>query len=347
MRCLAIILCLLSYPASALELIFPAGTFTPAQTTFTAADQPVTIRCAGADQTTLILPDGLDITYDIEFAAPIIEGCSLVTQGQGGTALTITGPVLPTSTQHGPRLRDLSIRGEDVSINYWAKGVRLVDVWNPILRDINVKGLDQVQPPFTMTACMEFERSQVVSVEKFDCYHAEVGVKQLGGTYGEGFSLRDFNLVGVMRGVQLLGAAGYTISDGHINAYERCIDLQGKLQLNVDGLLCYKTHLSQLDFTGIQAIGSSLLKIVNTTIEGSTAVTEGGHTAGMVLIGVFHSQVIGNTCENFKLTYGCIIVGTGSHDNQLVNNQSRTGAGLVVKVNPDAGANNYVFGNKP
>lgn len=344
---LALLALLIPAPASALEITYAAGAFTSTQTTFTPADQPVTIRCAGSNQTTLLLPQGIDITYDSEFAAPTIEGCTLVTEGQGGTALTITGPVIPTASQHGPRLRDVAIRGENVQTDYWQRGIRLVDVWNPILRDIDVKGKDQPIPDFLMLTCVEFERSQVVDIEKLDCYHAQTAVKQLGSTYGEGFSLRDFNLVGVNRGIELLQGGGYVIADGHINAAERCIYAQGKTQLSVTNNLCYKTHTSTRYFVGFEFYLAQQLHVANNFIQGSIAETEGNYTAGIVLRHTFNSQFIGNTCDLFKLTYGCIIVGTNTRDNQFVANQSRNGAGTVVQINPGSGSNNLLSLNAP
>src|SRR5688572_26061410 len=103
-------------PSTGTYLYYGPGSHTPAQTTFTAADQPVTILCAGPAQTTLMLPaGGLEFTYDSEFAAPSVNGCTLATDAAGGgTAITVTGPVLPSATQHGPKLRNLSIRGDNV-----------------------------------------------------------------------------------------------------------------------------------------------------------------------------------------------------------------------------------------
>jgi hypothetical protein len=348
-RALAIALCLLASPASALELVYDVGTFTPAQTTFTAADQPVTIRCAGPTQTTLLLPaGGFEFTYDSEFAAPSVDGCTLATdQAGGGTAITVTGPVLPTASQHGPKLRNLVIRGENVQQDYWNKGIRFIDVWNPILRDIIVKGKDQPVPNFLMLTCVEFERSQVVDIEKLDCYHVQTAVKQLGGTFGEGFSLRDFNLVGVNRGIELLQGSGYVIGDGHMNAAERCIYAEGKTQLSVTNIICYKTHLSTRDFVGFEFYNSQQLHVANNFIQGSVAPTESGRTSGMVLRHTFNSQFIGNTCDLFKLTYGCIIVGTNTRENQFVANQSRNGAGTVVVINPGSGVNNLLSLNAP
>lgn len=347
-RLLTIAFCLLALPAHALEVTYAAGTFTPNQTVFTASDQPVTIRCAGPQQTILIVPSGFSITYDSEFKAPTIDGCTIATdQADGGTALTITGPVLATSTQQGPHLSRLSIRGDNVQTHYWSRGVRLVNVWNPVLRDINGKGLDQATPNFLMLTCVEFEASQVVDIEKLDCYHVQTAVKQIGAVFGEGFSLRDFNFVGVNEGVLLLGGAGYIIADGHMNAADRCVELQGKSQLVIVGLLCYKTHTSTKDFVGILAVNASLLKILYSNFEGSLVASESGLTAGIVFINVFNSTVIGNSCENFKKTSSCIVIGSKSRDNQLLGNQSRTGAGLVLKLNPDAGPTNYRADNKP
>jgi hypothetical protein len=339
---------LLAAPSTGTHLVFGPGVHTPAQTVFTAADGPVTIQCAGPTQTVLMVPTGFDITYDSEFTAPTIEGCTLATDGQGGTALTITGPLLPSSTQHGPRIRDVSIRGELVQSKYFAKGIRLVDVWNPILRDINVKGKDQPVPDFLMLTCVEFERSQVVDIEKLDCYHVQTAVKQLGATYGEGFSLRDFNFVGVKRGIELTFGAGYVIADGHINAFLGCAKLAGKPQIVIDGVLCYKTHTSTSDFVGFHIVGAQQVVITNTRVEGSSAATESGYTTGFVLSNVWLSQLTGNSCTNMKTHYGaCIVVGSLSHDNILIGNFSLMSGMVAVRVNPDAGVNNYVSGNVP
>lgn len=334
-------------PCTYLE--FGPGVHVPTQTTFTAADGPVTIRCpAGPAQTTLLLPAGLDITYDSQYTAPVIDGCTLATEGQGGTALTITGPVLPSATQQGPRITNVSIRGDNVQAKYWTRGIRLVDVWNPVLRDINVKGKDQALPDFLMLTCVEFERSQVVDIEKLDCYHVQTAVKQLGTTYGEGFSLRDFNLVGVKRGIEITYGAGYVIGAGHINAFLGCVKLAGKPQIVIDGVLCYKTHLSTLDFIGFQIVNAQQVVITNTRVEGSSEPTEAGYTTGFVLSNVWSSQFIGNACTNMKTHYGaCIVVGSLSHDNLLLGNLSLVLGMVAVRVNPDAGTGNVLNVNVP
>lgn len=350
-RLLALLAALaLAAPAQALELVYGPGTHVLTQTVFTPADQPVTIRCpAGPQQTQLVMnAGGLDITYDQQLAAPRIEGCSLVTyQIGGGTALTITGPVLPTGVQHGPVIKDIAIRGGEPAVQWWNKGIRLVDVWNPILRDINVNGLYEAGPNFSQATCLEFERSQVVDVEKLDCYHVQKAVKQIGGTFGEGFSLRDFNLVGVNTGVSLKQGAGYVVADGHMNAAFRCLTANGKTELSITDVLCLKTNTSTLDFVGFYLTNGQHLHLDHNTIEGTLDPVSAGRDAGMVLGNIFYSQITNNACRWFMATYGCIIVGTMSHDNQFIGNQSRTGAGAVVQINGDAGINNEVLGNEP
>lgn len=329
-------------------LTFAAGTFLLAQTVFTAADQPVTIQCAGPDQTVLIAPGGLSITYDSEFAAPTLDGCTIATdQAAGGTALTITGPLLATSTQQGPSLTRLSIRGDNVQTHYWTQSIKLVRTWNAIVRDVNVKGLDQPIPPFLMMSCLEMDTSQVVSVERFDCYHAQDGIRQTGATYGEGFSLRMFNLVGVDRGLDLHAGSGYIVGPGHINAARRCADIN-KTQIKFDGVLCYKTHTSTADFVGFYPSVASQVLFVDSIVDGGwgTAHLNSGATYGWVLGVTDKSLISGSLCTNFKTPSACIVVGSGSHDNTIVNNRS-DGAGPVVQINGDAGTGNYSYGNRP
>lgn len=347
-RFLVALLCLLSWPAAALELTYGAGTFTPSQTTFTAADQPVTIRCAGSNQTILTLPAGLSITYSDQRYPPAVIGCTLATEAAGGgTALTITGPTLPTATLQGPRVYDVSIRGLVLTEDYWTRGLRFVDVWNPVVRDVNVKGLDQASPPFSMQTAIEFERTQVMDVEKFDAYHVQDAVRQIGTTYGEGLSIRDFNLVGVNRGMDLKQGSGYVVADGHVNSFCRGIDVS-KTQIEFRNLLLYKTHYSTCDYVGIYPNVAQQLKIVNTIIDGGwqTAQQNSGATYGIVMSVTTKSFLSGNLCTNFRVTSACIVVGYQSANNTIIGNRS-DGAGTVVQVNGDAGTGNYVTDNKP
>lgn len=337
-------------PAHALEVTFGAGTFTVTTTTYALGAQPLTIRGSGSAQTTLVLPAGFDITYTDLCHAPVVQGVTLVTQNaNAGTALKIAGPGALTSTCQGPRISDVYVRGEDLTLDHWNRGIHLVDVWNPILRDVNIKGLDQPQPPFVMTTGIEYERTQVFDAEKLDVYHAQDAVKQSGVTYGEGASIRDFNLVGVNRGFLMLQGAGYTISDGHINAFQTGIELQGKSQLVIDGVLIYKTHYSSAAFVGILMVSTPQIKIVNSTIDGGweTAHDNSGTTYGIVMSVVSNSHVSGNHCTNFRVPSACIVVGFQSNNNVLTDNLAGAGVGSVVQLNPDRGPNNWTNFNKP
>lgn len=328
-------------------LTFPEGTTVYAGPTTLAGDG-MTISGEGSHRSRIILPAGFDITYSDLKAPPRVEGVTLINANTGGTALKITGPVAATSTKQGPLLGDVHVEGDDYTADYWAKGIHLVDVWNPILRGINVKGKDQAQPPFLMATGIEYERTQVFDAEKIDIYHAQDAIKQSGATYGEGASIRDFNLIGVNRGIVMLQGGGYVIGDGHINSYQTGIDLSGKAQLCIDKVLFYKTHLSLANYIGLNINIAQQLKVTNCTVDGGweTAHLCAGTTYGMVLSVVFKSLFGGNLFTNFKTPSAGIVVGYQSRDNTFLANRS-DGAGTVVQVNPDAGPNNFQSANKP
>lgn len=329
------------------QLVFGPGTHVLAQTAFTPAEQPVSIIGAGKSQTTLIAPAGLAIAFDNLDEAPELRGFTLATQqANAGTAIAITGPVAPTSVAQGPRLADLEIIGDDESQHYWTRGIRLVDVWNPTLRDINVKGKNEQAPPFSMLAGIEFERTQVFDAENIDVYHAQDGILQLGATYGEGVSIRNFNLVGVNRGIDLKQGSGYVIGDGHINAFHRGITIS-KTQITLENLLIYKTHYSTADFVGIYPSTAAQLNIVNVTVDGGwqTAQQNSGATYGFVLGNTHHSRISGCHFSNFRVPSVGIVVGSLSSRNIIADNTADLTAGPVVVVNPDAGPNNKLANN--
>lgn len=302
------------------------------------------IEGPGANACTLIVPSGLDITYTLQQGAPTLKGFTIVKEGQGGTAIKITGNLSPVF--QGPKLYDISIVGNNAASDYWDTGIHFVDVWNPILRDVNIKGKNQISPPFSMNVGVKFERTQVLSIDKLDVYHVQTAILQIGSTYGEGFSLCNFNFVGVNIGISILQGGGYVIKNGHINSFLYGILCTGKVQLIIDSVNMYKTHYSTSNYIGLWFTNCYDMKVTNCIVDGgwAAAYLNSGTTYGFVLGLVTHSYFSGNTFSNFRVPSVGIVVGSMSNYNIITDNRS-IASGTAVVVNPDAGPNNKLSNN--
>jgi hypothetical protein len=330
------------------ELTFPEGTTVYSGLTALVGDG-LTIRGEGSHRTTVILPAGFDITFSNAKTPPRIEGVTLLTQGAGcGTALKITGPVLASSVTRGLAIEDVTISGENWSDDWWTNGIHFVDCWYPTVSAVCIRGRNQTQPPFAMATGIKFERTQTLEVEDLQIFWAQDGIAQVGSTFGEGLGLSNFEIVGVNRGVVLLRGGGNVIADGHINAYQTGIQLDGKTQISIHDNLIYKTHLSTANFVGINAAVGQQINVSNNIIDGGWQPAQqcSGSTYGMVLAIVSKGHFSGNLFTNFKTASAGIVVGFLSQNNTFVANHSDN-AGTVVQVNPDAGPDNYLLGNRP
>lgn len=325
-------------------MIFPPGT--------TVYDGPSVlppgecIRGEGSHRTRVILPTGLELSYADPQAPVRVEGVTLLTQApNAGTALKITGPVLPSSVARGPQVYDVVVSGENWSAHNWTDGLHLVDCWYPQVTGFCSRGRNSRTTPFAMSSAIKSERTQGLSVEDFLIFWAQDAILQTGNIFGEGILLSDFEIVGVNRGVVLAQGGGHSMHDGHINAYWRAIELS-KVQFSMHDMLLYKTHLSSQDWIGIFAHTCQQLDIHNNRINGDPRAQ--GATYGVVAVNVSNSNISGNLFKDFAPGWDrCgIVVGTNSANNTISENRSIGGPG-VTRLNPDAGPGNLLLNNKP
>ena len=337
-RLLAFLFCLLSWPALATPTIInlPAGVI-PVYTAYTNADptDQFTLRGAGQDQT-FILWLGTGKLFDIDYTEmskpPIVENATILTRGNAvDTAIDVDGPTTGGVAWARPIFRNLSIRGENPLTQVWQKPIKLRNVWYPIFDNVTIMGLGSPtvpgSPPFPMSSCIEFSRTQVLEAHDFHCFYAQTGIEQTDAELGEGQLFHDFEIVGVNVGFKLRSMGGTAIRDGHVNAWLRAFDLDGKYQISIHDVLAFKWYQSSLAWECIRALNTVNLSFHHNQCMGNPNAT--GSNLGVYMVGTSDSNVSNNIFGWYNVSaanYG-IVLGTASTRNHVTDNQMMNNCG--------------------
>ena len=338
MRLLALLLCLLSWPALAtpVDITYGAGTFTVSSPIVCSGPDMCSIRGAGRDRTTLIWT-GTGTMFQIGYTEmskpPRIEGLTILTRGNAvDTAIDLDGPTTGGTAFNSPVLSDLEIRGENPLTQVWQKAIKLRNVWYPIIDNVWITGLGSPSvvgsPPFPLTSCIEFSRTQVLEAHDFHCFYAQDAVLQTDAELGEGQLFHDFEIVGVNRGFVLRSMGGTAIRDGHVNAWLRAFDLDGKLQISIHDVLAFKWYQSSLSWECIRALNVVNLSFHHNQCLGNPAAT--GGNLGVYMVGTSDSNVSNNIFGWYNVSasnYG-IVLGTASTRNHVTDNQMMNNCGV-------------------
>jgi hypothetical protein len=332
-------------------LVLPRGTCSLNAQIAKSFTAEVTIEGEGSEASALSWTNasgGFSLTYDTQTHAPIVRGVSLLTtQAGGGTALLITGPVLATAYSLGAYVDDVTIRGSAPATQYWTDGLHFVDCWNPVVENLTVKGKDESAKPTAMLSAIKYTRTQFPNIRSLIIQHVVDGLLQVGTTFGEGLNLSDFEMVGVDTGCNLtswtsgsVAIAG--ISNGHINAFSKGLNLKNIVQGSYEGLTLYKVTGSAENFTGVNMVNCHDSKVDVGVFGVGTGLTSGG-MAGISLTGTEHSKISARFDWWEGAGFG-VVLGTDAGNN-LIDDVVAGDQGSAINCvlfNSDAGANNTV-----
>lgn len=322
--------------AAPVDIVYGPGTFIISSPITYSSNDQFSLRCAGRDRTTLIWTGTgtmIDVTYTEMSKPPRIEGCTILTRGYAtDTAISLNGPTTGGTAFDLPHLTDLTIRGENPLTQVWQRAIKLNNVWHPIVSSVFITGLGNSAvwgtPPYPLLSCLEFSRTQVLDLTDFHCFYAQDGVLQTDAELGEGQIIHHFDLVGVNRGIVLRSMGGTAISDGHIQCWELCIDLDGKLQISIHDNLILRWPVSTAAvWTAIRVLNGQSVTIRGNGIYGNPGAT--GQNNGVYFVSVTDSNVIGNIFGWFNAVGAKypIILGTASTRNIVAENQAMNNCG--------------------
>jgi hypothetical protein len=287
---------------------------------------------------------GLHVTFTAERLPPRWNGFSLITTyAGGGTAFGVYGPNLSSSTGIGFDVYDLEVRGLDTTSQYWSYSGLQYRLWYSKMQRFTVKGADQAFEPF-LAGGIVFSECQVPCFEDFTIFHVTNGLQQAGAVHGEGVTIRGpFEIVGVSNGINLTGAGGTSISGGHINAYSRGIIALNKSQLEITGMLIYKTNISSADWVGIEAKGATSLRIHHNEFQ-AIGATVGACNPIVVTDNSADCEIDHNRFDNIPAGTTCITLGSGVTAIKVNDNQAPADC-IPVAVNSDAGTTDIMMAN--
>ena len=306
----------------------------------------------GHGRLTWTCPDGgIDITYNDIHRAPEVVGLTLQTacMSGAGNSLVITAPVVASGTDDGPLISNVNMRGFDTGFHTWDNGLKLVNCWNPIIDAFTFKGQDDATSPFIAGAGIILDRCQVPHLNNIFIWHCENAVIQLGDSFGEGFRLEGFEFVGVTNGINLYSSSagnGSYIGAGHINAYARGIVMANRPWMTISKCLIIKTHVSNMNWVGIEALNCSRITIEGNQIYGQVGAT--GPNTGIFIYGpsTEYGLLVGNRIGDFPQIGQGIFYAIGAHHNVIMNNIGFwLAGGAIVCAGKDAGAGNVETGN--
>ena len=219
-----------------------------------------------------------------------------------GTAIMIDGKSYEGRPGPPMQIENVSITGNDGLTECFAKGVDLLDVSQPYLRNVQVfcGGPNNfVGIGFDVRATdATTDPVQIV----FD--HCKVTYGNIAwqiGEYVEGIYLTQCDAINSLRGVQWVATAesGIHIIGGHYACYERCIRLVGVFDGTITGTLLYKVG-SEDTFGHIVLDGGGSLTVIGNVMRGTASGTsEVGVTVANVPNESTHGiSIVGNQFAN-------------------------------------------------
>lgn len=331
----------------------PAGTFllnAQLLCNMTAVNTGVAIVGAGKTVSKLVwsvqpVDGALKVTQNADSQFVKISDLSVLTSIAGvGTGISVQNTLTiagTSSVQPHCDIVDVYFAANteaNLGVHYWLDGIRLTDVWNSNLININSIG-----DPCTSSGVSLSNSTIEILGESNTCtiinpilYHGSYGII-VGGT-AEGTSIISPNIVGANIGINSTPAAPQpllTIIGGHIEAFTTGIYLGNRTDSCVTGMLIYKQSGSIANFIGLYEItGTQWNRIVGNKIAGAGA---GGTSTGIQSAGT-HSNITANRLTG--MTTGIYLVSPGALSNAYSN-----GIDSCTNKIVDTGLNNIVNSN--
>lgn len=332
----------------------PAGTFllnAQLLCDMTVADTGVAIVGAGKTVSKLVwsvqpVDGALKVTQNADSQFIKISDLSVLTSIPGvGTGISVQNTLTiagTSSVQPHCDIVDVYFAADTEAnlgaVNYWRDAIRLTDVWNANLININSIGnpCNSSGVSSSNSAIEILGESNTCTIINPILYHGAYGII-VGGT-AEGTSIISPNIVGANIGVNSTPAAPQpllTIIGGHIEAFTTGIYLGNRTDSCVTGMLIYKQSGSVANFIGIYEItGTQWNRIVGNKVAGSGA---GGTSTGIQSAGT-HSNITANRLTG--MTTGIYLVTPGGLSNAYSN-----GIDSCTNAIVDTGLNNIVNSN--
>lgn len=332
----------------------PAGTFllnAQLLCNMTADDTGVAIVGAGKTVSKLVwsvqpVDGALKVTQNADSQFIKISDLSVLTSIPGvGTGISVQNTLTiagTSSVQPHCDIVDVYFAADTEAnmggVNYWRDAIRLTDVWNANLININSIGnpCNSSGVSLSNSAIEILGESNTCTIINPILYHGAYGII-VGGT-AEGTSIISPNIVGANIGVNSTPAAPQpllTIIGGHIEAFTTGIYLGNRTDSCVTGMLIYKQSGSVANFIGIYEItGTQWNRIVGNKVAGSGA---GGTSTGIQSAGT-HSNITANRLTG--MTTGIYLVTPGGLSNAYSN-----GIDSCTNAIVNTGLNNIVNSN--
>jgi hypothetical protein len=353
--------------AAGKSLFIPAGLYyVSSAITASTSTNACSIVGEGASNTRLVWTTGaggLSITYSDTIRPPFVSDLSLLTQTSGsGTALTITGPDLPSVIQLGPIVQNLQIQGEDLATDCWDTGIDFVNCWYSKIENININGLNEYGPTFVSNSGIKLTSCQVTYFSNFNIYHVTNGIIEVAAgpadiDHGEGFNFSEFEIVGVGTGISITEeqvAPGTNIGPGHINSFNFGIKLANHFQTSIHNLLIYKTDDltgTPQSFVGIELSDCRSNRVHDNMIHGFKAANLVGISmTGSVSALTDFNHVHDNLFYNFGDSAGNkigLIVGSGTGNSLFHHNYSDSTVATPILLSAGVEPTNKFDNNYP
>lgn len=252
--------------------------------------RPVALSGAGMGATVLDWPAeatsrGIVINAGTSALPTTVEGMSLFTGGEAdGTALLIdysgnigAGSVVLPRTSSRVRIRDVQMKGaSSVTNTGWLHHIDMVSVVGAHLQGCAVEGRGAGGTILSQTAYRFRGAGAPVECVIDGCWAYQVQ-NAVYSDEAEGLFVLGCNFVAVGRGVAFTSTGAEPqcqVSDTHINAYVKCVDLNECAQANIHDNLLYSRNDTTNEVIGVDLSASCLY----CRVEGNTFVRTGTST---------------------------------------------------------------------
>lgn len=277
-----------------------------------------------------------------------IADIGICTEVISGTALNLSwGPEI-SNTFPAAIIRNIGINPDFTLLGntYFSTQLKLTNQWSSQIIGCNFRGPNNKAGTGLEIATTGESESNPLQITDCQFYCFEYGIKISG--FLEGVTIKGCTIVNTTVGV-FANPAGLNehlvISDSHIAATSRCVQIQNIYRLFVHDCVFFMDYGDQNSIGVVVASGCNFARLQNVYIRGYTPTGSNPGANGIVIAGS-KGHLVAN-CAFVSLQTGCWLQSSAENSvvtgNRIFTNDSgSTGAGTVVI---DSGVNNQVYNN--
>lgn len=235
-----------------------------------------------------------------------VRSLSITTdQPNGGVALRFEWPTMFANPQKKVRVHDVEIRGTDAYAhspfnNYWTRGIWITNPGGLDLSHVDILG-SQAGADIGILCNSESGSGPIRHfLSNIYVLQHDTGIKWVGPN--EGVYFNNFEVVGCRLGFSSNGGTVYSLSGGHFDCYESCLNFSQVNELKLSSLALFHTSNGGARRSGNLISLSDLERFIISccSLFGHPGTGDIQHQNGILLAKCRGGVVIGNTINHVQ-----------------------------------------------